>query len=316
MRSLSSILKVRRGGDIGDWTEVSSGESGSNMAIAYGNNYFVIAAFAPGYVLYSQSPSVSWTRNDLPNPYVNNVYHIDYVNSYFVTTGKSGLNPNLISYSIDPTLTWSYNSSSSVITFATGVTYSSEDNLYAYSSGVHPGSIGYHGVGWGSNIGSPTSSKIVWPKQPSQSGLANIAYGNGFYMAGQTPVYYATHPSGTWTRIFLLWTATKVRFLNNYFLVCINTTGSGIGYMYDNPTNTKNISVIDPSFLPYDITYHKGYYVAVGAYGGGGALWYSTDIAGPWTKATIPAIGILKGVASGGNHIVAISQSSILVCNF
>jgi len=317
MRSLSSILKVRRGGDIGDWTDISSGFSYVLKKIDYGNGYWVISSYEIGvssYSLHSNSPSVSWTSTALTGGQTENS---NFINNQFAISDRGG-GTGYVHYGFDPSLGWTTTSGGRGFY---GATYSSDDNLYVLSCFYMSGSTLVIGVAYGSSLAGPFSYNYTI-RRIGQSYPAGVVYNNGYYTQAiaKGRIYYATHPGSTWTQSSA--SATNVKYLNGYLVAPGNRSGplGRIFYIYDTPNGTWNQSNLDDEVGDlYDVTYHKGYYIVVGQLRdySTGCIFYASSLAGPWTKANIASGTSLRGVHSNGDKAIAVGlRGRMVICDF
>ena len=312
--------------------------------IAYGNGYWVVGGQAYNgtnccaRIAYAKSLSGPWSIKDLwknsKSTYANaSISCVAYGNGYWVVGGSgfSSYTFAAISYATSPDSTWTNKTmvngkygavSISCLTYANGywaVGYGdSDDDGYYY---------GY--IIYATTPNSTWTTKTLYTTSNPQI-LRTITYGNGYWVVGVVlnggtqyiKIYYSTALDVTWSNKSVMssnydLSLANIIYSNNYWMLCgrkrtSNTTFNAVIAYATTPNSTWTTKTLwsgDSNTMINDITYGNGYWVAVGKYGDGSSVYYSSIAWAEQPDATWTKKGPVWNSNSSQNSINCITFS-------
>jgi hypothetical protein len=276
------------------WTGSTTTTTNAWVAIAYGNDRFVIIG---NQRVATSVDGMSWTETFVST--LQNCTDVTYGNGLFVCVGTSGK----VLTSPDGT-TWTLRTAASTNSWA-AVTYG--NGLFV--------AVASNGTADPTNHVMTSADGITWTGQnaPQDVTWQGVTYGNAMFVA----VSSGSTPTGTANRVMksadgIAWSYfsvpennqwRKVTYGNGLFVAVANN--SATNQMVMTSSDGENwTSRATPANAWYRITYAAGLFVAI-ASSGTSSLRSSEGITWTANTAVLPASGQWQGIAYGGGSLVS-----------
>jgi hypothetical protein len=292
------------------------GLGGSPQSIAYSNNLWVAVGSGANTVAYSTTNGNKWTGFG-KTVFSTAGYRILYDSdaALWIAIGQGG---NSIATSTTPKTSWTGQGSifpSATCVYGPATNYSGAQNLSAYLlGGYSTGSLLAYSLD-GTTWQMGTTSGLAC------QGFNTIAYGNGIYVAGGTPIgsgnSFATSTDQiTWTGrggSTLMSNVNQITYGNGIFIATgtKGTAGSTIMKSTDGVTWT-NLTNVYGSYSGRCVAYYQGRWIV-----GGGAYYginYSDDNGTTWNY-TSTSYSIYStqtnAIAYGNDIVVSVGQGTV-----